>query len=65
MKIGLKFCVCGADMREQAEHAAVGVAVGEQGQRRAGLLEQGPEDDVEDDQHHRRDHHLEFLRGCP
>ena len=50
--------LAGADA--PAEDRQVGVAVGEQGQRGAGLFEQGPEDDVEHDQDHRRDHHLEF-----
>ena len=42
----------------------IGVAVGEQGQRGAGLLEQRPEHHIEYDQHDRADHHLEFLTGA-
>ena len=44
--------------------AEVGVAVREQGQRRACLLEQRPEHGVEGDQDHRRDHHLELGLGA-
>src|SRR6201995_4553661 len=36
--------------RRQIGQARWWMAVGEQGQRGAGLLEQGPEDDVEDDE---------------
>ena len=61
MEIGLKFCVCGADIVNSPNTLPVGIAVGEQGQRRTRLLEQGPEEDVEDDEDHRRRHHLRFL----